>query len=199
VNTHCNLLPRSLRRRRIVGDRVRRWATYVGLVSVGLAALACWHVREHVRVAARLDSARVRTARVREHVDRTTAHRARLADVHAQLAVRERIAPTEDTLHVLDLLGRGHHRAFGRLSVERLHVEREQVEGPSVPPGGESTRFERTTVAVTGLALDDAALSLFVTTLRQEAPSGRVELQSGSKVEVAGREVRRYVVECVFE
>lgn len=194
-----NLLPQSIRRARILRGRLRGWGTVVGAILVSLCAYGGWHARSHAFAEARLADDRAATAELLRLVDETAANRARLVQVQSQLAARERIVPTEDTLHVLDLIGRGHRRTFGRLSVGKLLVERRRVETAPTQPGGPPTTRETTHVEVTGVALDDASLSQFVTTLRMEVSSGRVELQSGAKVEVDGREVRQYVVVCAFD
>lgn len=194
-----NLLPAGIRRTRILRDRLRRWGLLVGIVVVVLAGYATWHARSHQHAHARLETARTITADLLRMERETIQHRERINVVREQLAARERIVPTEDTLHVLDLVGRGHQRATGRLSVGKLTVERRRVEVVATGTTGKPKMRETTHIEVTGVALDDASLHGFVSTLRREATGGRVELQSGERVRVDGHEVRRYVVVCAFE
>ncbi len=189
-----NLLPPAIRCRRVRLRGFRRWGLVLAVVAAGLAAFVVWHTHLHVQRGVRIEAIRAETAPLLQAKATTVTHRKRIADATSRFAERERLVPREDTIEVLDLVGRACAATRGELSVDSLRVERERV------PGGEAgVDRHATRVEVGGVAVSDVVLSRFVAALRREVEHGRVELQSAGHSTIEGKHARTYVVVCSFD
>ena len=195
--SHMNLLPFALLRRDVVLVRLKCWC----LVWSACAVLsAVWYAVAASPVAAervRVERLEARAAPLRRLIDENEGIRARLQGLAQHESVASRLAGDEQALSFVELVSRGAREAHQGLQVQRLKLSQFTPPAPKSEDPGAPAPQRHTKLSVSGIAVDDLAVSAFVSVLRAADFFTHVELKSSRATDVAGRTARLFELECL--
>ena len=198
-----NLLPAKTRLKIQFRGMFRCYAVVWGLGGLVVTAYALLHV-------AQLWQANRQFALLEQRCQPVYALQRKIARDQQQLKLFEsqldKLNQLQPSNHFLDLLGvlvQATRAEFGRLHIQRLSLLSGQNAMPvtGAPASAKPSTAQPTisTLSLSGIADDDAALTQFVAALRDAGVFDQVDLKASSQVAGEDRTARQYQLECSFQ
>lgn len=206
MKTHLNLLPWTIRRRTIIRRRLLAWAAVCVFSGVGMLVallLVQADIRRSTTLLAEID---LQAEPVRRLVEdrRKLGHRIDVAD--RRRALVDVLGDSQHPLQILWVVSKSAHIKNGAIQIRSFEFDSYSVgirKGVS-KQRGRAAREQDSDVStarklnLSGIAIDDAALSRFVTGLREAGMFEAVELRSAGNIALASGPAREYSLECRF-
>lgn len=199
MKSHLNILPLQFRRKLLIRQIVPCWAcVWVGVAL--LATVVCWKADGSLSAArAELEIVDARAEPLRQIVQRNqkTSDSLTVAD-QRQLLV-DCLKAADKPLQLVGLISATANTADGSIQIQNFQLTQGETKltGPS-RNSTEDNGPRRMKLGLQGYAVDDQALSRFVSQLRATGVFESVELQTSSNVQLVAGSVRQYIVECQF-
>lgn len=209
MKTYINLLPWRFRRRMLVRLRLFQWATIWGLcMAISIGAVLVKY-RLNAMEQARLDARRRADSRLfaqhRENAEITAG----LAELHRRLAHLQSLENKEYPLNLLALVSDSTLHSDRQIQIREMTFNRSVRAAAAAAAGSpaekrskeakkETPPQEISTLTLKGVARNDLAIAKLVVRLRDSGVFDQVDLKSSVGEEVAGRKMRKYLVECTF-
>ena len=198
MKSHLNILPLKFRKKLLTRQIVPYWAcVWVGVVVA--VAVACWKEDASLAMArTAFEAVDVRAEPLRQIVQRNqqTSDSLKIAD-QRQLLV-DCLRAADKPLQLVGLVSTTANTSDGSIQLHSFRLT--QGERPLSGTSADSTQSKtpQMKLGLQGYAVDDLALSRFVSQLRATGVFETVELQTSSNVQLAAGNARQYVVECQF-
>jgi len=167
---------------------------------VVLAATVCWQAEASLEDAeaafAIVDDRAAPLRQIVQHNQKAT-EKLQVAD-QRQLLV-DCLKAADRPLQLVGLISSTANTNDGSIQIQSFQLTQgeEPTNGASVPTAENDTP-RRMKLGLQGYAIDDLALSRFVSQLRATGVFESVELQTSSNVQLAAGNARQYVVECQY-
>jgi len=206
MNDDFSLLPPHVASRNFLSSATRTWAIIWGFVVLGTFGY-CAIQRDH------MDQQQATVDRLAEQAEPLTKLRSEVRRMKAEIKkINEREAwmteaDSNCTLQLIGIISQAGQANNGRINVQDLVLERveEQIGEPEKSKSKRKTSTakkpqlrQRTTLNLTGYAVDDLAVASFVSMLREARVFESVELKSSLSQVFQGHETRQYQVACVY-
>ena len=191
-----NLLPMSFRRQQMARKRAIQWMVVICFV------LACgwvshrFELREETALAQQLEVLSREHRPTQSMLKQLMKMRHRLVSLQEQEAIARELETQRNPLTILGVVSKNASVTKGRLRVTQLELNEFQ----SMAIGGEGSPSNAPTssLALTGVALDNPAVAELLDRLQDSGLFGRVELLTMKQREDGSGKLRDYEVKCEF-
>jgi Tfp pilus assembly protein PilN len=191
-----NLLPMSFRRRQMARKRAIQWMVVVCFVLVAGWASHWFELREQTALAQQLEVLSREHRPTQTMLKQLVKMRHRLGTLQEQEAIARELESQRSALAILGVVSKTAGVTKGRLRVTELALtdfqSTNQGAGTGSPAAGTSS------LALTGVALDNPAVAELLDGLQDSGLFGRVELQLMKEREDGNGALRDYQVKCEF-
>lgn len=199
MKSHLNILPLQFRKKLLARQIVPCWAVvWVGAAVV--ASCVCWKADASLAVArAEFEAVDARAEPLRQIVKRNseTADDLKIAD-QRQLLV-DCLRAANKPLQLVGLISATANTADGSIQIQNFQLtQSEELTTDQGRGSQEANGPRRMKLGLQGYAVDDLALSRFVSQLRATGVFESVELQTSSNVQLVAGNARQYIVECQY-
>lgn len=196
MRTMVNLLPMSFRRQQMARKRAIQWMAVVCFVLVAGWASHWWEVREQITLTQQLEVLSREHRPTQQMLKNLIKMRQRLGTLQEQEAIARELENQRSALAILAVVSKTTGATQERLRVMELELtnfqKASQDAGAGQPAVGESS------LALTGVALDNPAVAELLDGLQDSGLFGRVELQMMKEREDENGRLRDYEVKCEF-
>ena len=196
---HVNLLPAAFRKQALLRRSLFCWIIRWSACLLVCATYLFWEYRQVARANAAREEIEAVCEPVRLALAETAAAESQLEALIAKQLDLRRFTPNNRPLAVLALLSRI-EPGRGQLQIQRIDFEQTldlpAAAGSPLPRKNEAK--ERGRLILNGIALNDVTVAAFIDALRAIKVIRRVELQSSTRWEAAGRNGRKFDVVCSF-
>jgi len=199
MKSHINILPLQFRKKLLVRQIVPYWASvWVGVAVV--AAIVCWKADASLAEAqAEFAIIDVQAEPLREIVQRNQKATENLKVADQRQLLVDCLKAADKPLQLVGLISSTANTNDGSIQIQSFQLTQgEQPTNVASPGTAENDAQRRMKLGLQGYAVDDLALSRFVSQLRATGVFESVELQTSSNVQLAAGNARQYVVECQY-
>jgi hypothetical protein len=199
MKSHINILPLQFRKKLLVRQIVPSWACVWGGVAV-MAAIICWNADATLADAqAAFAIVDVRAEPLRQIVQRNQQATEDLKVADQRQLLADCLNAADKPLQLVGLISSTANTNDGSIQIQSFQLTQgEQPTKSASAATAENNAPHRMKLGLQGYAVDDLALSRFVSQLRATGVFESVELQTSSNVQLAAGSARQYVVECQF-
>jgi hypothetical protein len=198
MKSHINILPLQFRKKLLVRQIVPCWAcVWLGVTVV--AAIVCWNANASLadaRTAFAIIDGRAEPLRQIVQRNQKATDSLKVAD-QRQLLV-DCLQAADKPLQLVGLISSTANTKDGSIQIQSFQLTQGQPTDSASPVATHGNAPLRMKLGLQGYAVDDLALSRFVSQLRATGVFESVELQTSSNVQLAAGSARQYVVECQY-
>ncbi|MEO8493609.1 MAG: PilN domain-containing protein [Planctomycetota bacterium] len=187
MKTYLNLMPMRYRRGQVIRRRLTQWFVLWSL-AIGCTLLLGWSQWSQYQAGAKkLASLRVRYEPIEAMKGNVAGLRERIDALQRRESLALSLADERSMLGLVGLLSRASQACAGRISIGQMNLARSGTSQPAT-----------SVLTLTGVAVDDIAVSRFASELRQSKAFVGVDLKSTGATTVGDVEARAYTMECTF-
>jgi Tfp pilus assembly protein PilN len=193
MRTAINLLPRSFRRQQVLRKRIVQW---ISIISAVLVTGWGWHwyeMREGRQLTQQLETLSRENAPTKAMLKELMQMRQQLKELQQQEAVAKELDYQRNALKLLGVISESAHKTKGRLRVTNFKISNFQ-NAQSAPTGAANAAG----LTVTGVSLDNPAVTELLDGLQTSGVFRRVELSNLKQREEKDAALRDYEVRCEF-
>lgn len=207
MKRHLNLLPWNCQRRTLLRQRLRTWCVVWGTLGVICLALYGSEWVGLNRARHELAEAQRRAAPIHAIDQQNTKLSKEVASLQEDISKFGHLKNERIGIHLLGAVSQSWQSCGGKIQVQKMslretHVQEIPLDKDSKPlpatPGKPFPTRKIQTLSLTGIALNNLAISQFVSSLRDTGAFVQVDLKSSKGKDDREVNSHLYLVECVF-
>jgi Tfp pilus assembly protein PilN len=195
MKNRINLLPMSFRRQQMARKRAIQWMTVICVVLLGGWVSHWFELREQTALAQQLEMLSREHRPTQSMLKQLMKMRHRLVSLQEQEAIARELEAQRNPLVILGVLSANVGGTKGRLRVTQLDLTNFQAMNLG---DAATTSVPQSSLALTGVALDNPAVAELLDGLQDSGLFGRVELLTMKQREDGSGKLRDYQVKCEF-
>jgi Tfp pilus assembly protein PilN len=196
MRTMVNLLPVSFRRQQMARKRATQWMVVMCVVLVCGWALHRLELREQTALEQQLDILSREHRPTQSMLKQLMKMRHRLVSLQEQESIARELEAGRNPLTILGTVSKNARATKGRLRVTQLDLKEFQTS--TFGGGANPSHAAKSSLALSGVALDNPAVAELLDGLQDAGLFGRVELLTMKQREDGSGKLRDYEVTCEF-